>query len=181
MLCCQTKSHKSCKTFNRVLSLCFAADWCRYGKGLLLALTAVEVNADSLFFCRINILQGVKLFTQHESLKIVSVFFYVMHPRIKHSSAPAEGREAAICHGLCPVLCLVSLDAAKLWIMTPVGRWDAVWQPCWAPLPGRSQCLNLRPEILNFREHSAEKEQWSWSPGDGQRFGIDLQSKLAFL
>lgn len=74
---------------------------------------------------------------------------------------PAEGREAAICHGLCPVLCLVSLVAAVLWIMTPVGRWDAVWQPCWARLPGRSGCLNIRLEMLNF----SSKEQWSWSPG----------------
>ena len=95
----------------------------RYSKGFLFALTAVDLNTASLFFCRANIVQGVKLFTQHESLKIASIFrVCVRHPRIKHSSVPAEGREAAICHGLCPVLCLVSLVAAVLWIMTPVGR-----------------------------------------------------------
>ncbi|KAI9527294.1 hypothetical protein NQZ68_032165 [Dissostichus eleginoides] len=71
-----------------------------------------------------------------------------------------EGREAAICHGLCPVLCLVSLLAAELWIMTPVGGW--------APLPGRSRCLKLLLEICNFNS----KEQWSRSPGGGGEFEI---------
>lgn len=86
---------------------------------------------------------------------------HFIHPRIKHSSAPAEVRQAAICHGLCPVLCLVFLVAAELWIMTAVGRSDAVWQPRRARLPGWSLCLNLRSEILN----SSRKEQWSWCTG----------------
>lgn len=73
-----------------------------------------------------------------------------MHPRIEYSSAPTEGRHAAICHGLCPVPCLVFLVAAVLCIMAPVGRWDAVRQHCWAPLPKRSRCLKLHPEILDF-------------------------------
>lgn len=171
------------KTFNRVLAFCLVPDWCRFGKCLSLALMKVDINTDSLFFYRINILRGVKPFAQHETLKIARVLFFFLlflslnfcvHPRIKHSSAPAEGREAAICHGLCPVLCLVSVVAAELWIMTPVGRWEAVWQPCLAPLPGRSPRLSLHPQILNF----GSKEQWSWSPGDEQRVGIDPQSKL---
>lgn len=67
-------------------------------------------------------MQAVKLFTQHFKISKLP-FFCVCVSRFQElkSFVPGEGREAAICHGLCPVLCSVSVVAAKLWIMTLVG------------------------------------------------------------
>lgn len=93
---------------------------------------------------------------------------------------PAEGRHAAICHGLCPVARLVFLVAAALWIMTPVGRRDAVWQPCWGTrLPGRSRCLDL-----NFKSSTSAAESGgagAQGTGGNLKKSYSLNSLLAFL
>lgn len=70
---------------------------------------------------------------------------------------------------------LVSVVAAELCLMTPVGSWESPSQCSWLPLPGRSQCLNLCLEIFSF----SCKEQQGMGRGLEERLCVGVQRERA--